>query len=382
MTKIVKIGPYRVAPHKRAGRLTGRWILDIPKSIAGRRQRPLFDTCELATQAAKDLLRGFAHEALSGLRVNKSRQSISFSEAEEQWLVEQERRVEARKKCSSSLERDKWNLEAAKAFFGNIALDQITSESLEKFQVWRLKKGRKPDTVNSDTQMVCKLLRWAYRRQLLDRVPIVDPVPSDAGRNLLVPTREEVVRIIDALPKYNRLVVRFIAETGSRSGEVFSLKWENLDLENRIAHYRRTEEWSPKTRHSERAVAFSEATQAELMKLPIKTGFVFASPKAPGKRRDNVRKSLLTAVNKANVMRNGKRLRVTLHTLRKCYATWGATEERMPHRQLQDQLGHAPGSKMTLKHYVGRSRDLLQQCVMPLPIVSLEGEVATTVATH
>jgi integrase len=382
MTESVKIGPYRVRPEIRAGRLTRSWFLDIPRSIAGSRQRVLFANRELAIQAAKDLLRGFANQSLKGLRAIKSQRSISFSEAEEQWLEEQERRVELRKKAASSLDRDKWNLKAARAFFGDIALDQITHESLEKFQSYRQNRGRKPDTINSDTQMVCKLLRWAYRHQHLDRVPVVDPVPSDAGRNLLVPTREEVVRIIDALPKYNRLVVRFIAETGSRSGEVFSLKWENLDLENRIAHYRRTEEWSPKTRHSERAVAFSEATQAELMKLPNKTGFVFASPKAPGKRRDNIRKSLLTAVRKANVMRNGKRLRVTLHTLRKCYATWGATEERMPHRQLQDQLGHAPGSRMTLKHYVGRSRDLLQQCVMPLPIVSQEGEVATTVATH
>lgn len=98
--------------------------------------------------------------------------------------------------------------------------------------------------------------------------------------------------------------------------------------------------------------------------MRVKYGLVFPSPRA-GKLRDNIRKSLLTAVKKANVVRNDKRLRVTLHTLRKCYATWGAMEERMPHRQLQDQLGHAPGSKMTLKHYVGRSRDLLQECVMP-----------------
>jgi len=155
MTESVKIGPYRVRPEIRAGRLTRSWFLDIPRSIAGSRQRVLFANRELAIQAAKDLLRGFANQSLKGLRAIKSQRSISFSEAEEQWLEEQERRVELRKKAASSLDRDKWNLKAARAFFGDIALDQITHESLEKFQSYRQNRGRKPDTINSDTQMVC-----------------------------------------------------------------------------------------------------------------------------------------------------------------------------------------------------------------------------------
>ncbi len=236
--------------------------------------------------------------------------------------------------------------------------------------------------MNADMQMLLKLLRWACRRQLLAQVPVIDPIPSDAGRNLIVPTVDEVARIIEALPESNRLVVRFIAETGSRSGEVFNLDWDNIDLENRIAHYRRRADWTPKTRHSERPVAFSETTRAELLKIKDREGLVFPSPKDPEKTRDNIRKSLKTAVKAANIVRNGKPLSVTLHTLRKCYATWGAMEVKMPHRQLQDQLGHAPGSKMTLKHYVGRSRDLLHQCVMPIPVGSPNGEVATKVATR
>ena len=62
MSKTTKVGPYRIAPHVRAGRLTGRWFLDIPRSIAGRRLRKLFANREEAIQAAKDLIRGFAQE--------------------------------------------------------------------------------------------------------------------------------------------------------------------------------------------------------------------------------------------------------------------------------------------------------------------------------
>ena len=302
---------------------------------------------------------------------------MTLFEAEERWLAEQERRVFTKKKQASSLERDKYNLKNVKAFFGDVKLSQIDEQGLEKFQAWRFRKGRAPDTINADTQMLLKLLRWACRRQLLSQVPEIDLLPSDAGRNLIVPTLDEVARIIEALPESNRLVVRFIAETGSRSGEVFNLDWKNVDLENRIAHYRRRADWTPKTRHSERSVAFSEVTRSELLKIKNREGLVFPSPKDPEKTRDNIRKSLKTAVKAANISRDRKPLHVTLHTLRKCYATWGAMEVRMPHRQLQDQLGHAPGSKMNLKHYVGRSRDLLHQCVMPLPVISQVAEVAT-----
>lgn len=377
MTNTVKIGPYRIAPHKRAGRLTGRWFLDIPRSIAGRRLRQLFANREEAVAAANDLIRGFAKEQISRRNGPRAEPSISFEEAEQRWLLEQERRVAVRKKAASSLDRDKWNLKAAKAFFGNVMLDQITTESLERFQAWRIKEGRKPDTINGDIQMVLKLMRWAHRHNLLRSIPLVDLIPSDAGRNLQVPTPEEVVRVIEALPSYNRLVVRFIAETGCRSGEAFNLRWDAVDLQNRIAHIGRSEDWTPKTRHSQRNVGFSSSLAAELKPNAKRDGLVFPSPKSPGKRRTNIRKSLSTAVRKANVVRGGKRLRVTLHTLRKAYATWAVADVKMPVRQLQEQMGHAPGSKMTNKHYIGMSRDMREQCVMPLPKIGVVSEVAT-----
>ena len=383
MTESVLIGPYRVRRNEGARSPSCEWLLEIPKSIAGRRMRRFFAHREEAIEKANALIRGVGQELFAAQRSDQRLSTISLYEAVDQWLTEQERRVALRKKAPKSLDRDRWNVKAIKSFFRNVRLDAITEQRLEDFQIWRLRKqGRSPDTVNGDIAILCGILRWAHRNQFLARVPRIDPVPSDVGRNLHVPTQAEVVRIIGALPRHNRTVVQFIAETGCRSGEAFNLTWENVDLENGIVQIRANEKWSPKTRHSTRRLAISPSVKAQLSALPSRGQYVFASPKDANKRRDNIRKSLLTAVKKANVVRDGKPLRVTLHTLRKAYATWAATEAEMPFRQLQDQLGHAPGSKMTLKHYVGRSRDLLQQCVMPLPVVSQDREVATKVATR
>ena len=340
--------------------------------------RLFFANREEAIQKANALIRGIAQEQLMP-RHRRSGATIMLYEAIDRWIVEQERRVALRKKAPKSLDRDRWNIKAIKSFFRDVQLDAITEQRLEDFQIWRLKKkGRSPDTVNSDTAILGSVLRWAHRNQFLDRVPRIDPVPSDVGRNLHVPTQAEMVRVIQALPHYNRTVVQFIAETGCRSGEAFNLTWDNVDLENGIVQIRANSDWSPKTRHSTRRLALSPSVKAQLSALSSRGRYVFSSPKDTNKRRDNIRKSLLTAVRKANAIRDGKPLRITLHTLRKAYATWAAMDVEMPHRQLQDQLGHAPGSKMTLKHYIGRSRDLLQQCVMQLPIEPKGGEVATS----
>jgi len=44
---------------------------------------------------------------------------------------------------------------------------------------------------------------------------------------------DEIVRLIDETPQECRLLIRFLAQTGLRLGEMIALRWGDVDLESR-----------------------------------------------------------------------------------------------------------------------------------------------------
>jgi hypothetical protein len=56
----LKVGPLRLQPFVRRGKVTGQWQLDIPSrfTFTGRRQRMLLPSQRVAEQKARALLRG------------------------------------------------------------------------------------------------------------------------------------------------------------------------------------------------------------------------------------------------------------------------------------------------------------------------------------
>ena len=118
-----------------------------------------------------------------------------------------------------------------------------------------------------------------------------------------LPKPEEIERIMvchsEIMP-----IVRFIAYTGARLGEVFHLEWE--DIEDGFWHIRYKPNcptkfgmgWSPKWKKSRSIPLKSEALEV-LENHPRISRWVF--PKADGSRRDSFYKSWKTLLKKAQV---------------------------------------------------------------------------------
>jgi integrase len=184
-------------------------------------------------------------------------------------------------------------------------------------------------------------------------------------RNDDVPTPEEVLRIIHALPPPLRPLVGFIAETGCRAGEAFNLTWNDLDLDASRVRFGGREGWTPKTASSNRTIPISGELRTCLQALPRLGLYVFSGAD-PNRPIGSIAKAFRSAVQKAGIARGSRALRVTPQTLRKATATWLALAG-LPHRLLQAKLGHAPGSFVTDRFYVQAGEDALRKAIMPLP---------------
>ncbi len=369
MNKSRKVGPLRVRAHLRNGVRTGKWFVDIPASLTGtgRRKRKLFDNQKSALEVARRLRRELERRTL-GLDT-PPRSGISLEEAVARWTDDQQARVRTLKIRSVSLNTSRYRLTTLVAFLGNDDLASITEKRLEEFQEWRLQQGRKPSTINGEVATLSKVLRWAVKKGYLKDCIKVESIPCEPP-DVAIPTKEEVVRLIRALPEQTRPIVWFIAETGCRSGEAFNLTWDCVDEVNGVVEFKSKDGWTPKTRSSHRRIYISGELLETIRGLPKAGRYVFPGL-SPDKARTRIDKVLERAAKKANLTRNRRPMRITPHTLRKAHATWLAMEG-VPQQVLQARLGHARGSRITDQYYVYATDEANRAAITELPMTRTE----------
>ena len=119
---------------------------------------------------------------------------------------------------------------------------------------------------------------------------------------------------------------------------------------NGFVEIRSHEGWTPKTAQSERRIPISSGLLEILRHLPKSGTYVFpgSDPNKPIRRFE---RALNTAIEKADIQRNGKPVHVTPHSFRKTHATWQAMRG-VDESVLQSLLGHAAGSQVTRRCYV------------------------------
>ena len=365
MTKTRKIGPIRVRPHIRNGMPTGRWVVDIPASVTGygQRKRKLFDNQRTALEIARRLKRELELRAFGETTTRRS--GVLLHEAVEWWLEAQAARVRTLKIRSISLKGDRYRLKTLLAFFGRVDLTMITATRIVEYQEWRIGQGKKPSTINTAVATLSKVLRWAVKQGYLKDLPEIEYIPHPPA-DVEIPTKEEVVRLLQVLPERVRPLVWFIAETGARAGEARNLTWDCVDEVNGIVEFKAKDGWTPKTRQSQRRIYITGDLLDAIRSLP-KTGRYVFPGYIVGRPRTRIDTVISGAVRRANLMRNGKPMRITPHVLRKAHATWLAMDG-VPQQVLQARLGHARGSRITDQYYVFATEDAKRAAVIELPV--------------
>jgi integrase len=166
-------------------------------------------------------------------------------------------------------------------------------------------------------------------------------------------TYQEYEKLVDYLPIHSKGIFAFAYWTGCRAGEILTLRWENIDIANRLIHLSAamTKEKKPKT------VPISRLLRSILMQIKNKEGYVF---KYAGKPIKDYRDGLKRACEKAAIPygrfeENG----LIFHDLRRTFAT-DARKAKVARNVIMAMMGHSDGGNMNARYDQVDQNDLIE----------------------
>jgi integrase len=238
-------------------------------------------------------------------------------------------------------------------YFGRRLLAEIEPRDVKGFARTLADAGKAPATVRAVMAPVRALFATAVEEGLIRHNPAAGlRLAGGAARpqpKALSP--EELARLIEAMPAGQpRLIVRFLAATGLRSGELVALTWQDLDLAERRVHVRariyRGRRDAPKSRYGIRQVPLSEQLARDLAAHRLASRFcadgdpVFASEAGTPLDSSNfARRYLKPAAQAAGLLDEEGRPWPSYHTLRHTCASNLLRAGASP-KQAQLWLGH------------------------------------------
>lgn len=298
-------------------------------------------------------------------------------------------------KCERTIEQQelatKWFME----FIGrNKPLDHITPKMIDEFKAQRLiEVQRSPATVSRELTCLTTMFNLAIRYKHLKENPCAGcSKPRCAEKTVVYLEQQDQIRLLEACSRvdeelvhnmdhdvpYLRPLIALALLTGMRKGELFHLRWGDIDFQNRRVHIVNSYNFTTKN-GKERFVGLNTEAIAELThwkqwylaeiqrslersvdtKLtptlrvkaqvrletlrrcePRPDRLVFPSYRTEGTEGetlplDNIKKSLRAAVLKAGLNR-----RVTMHHLRHSFAV-SMARANVPLTTVKNLLGHA-----------------------------------------
>ncbi len=359
MTAIHVVGPVRL--HKRGNVWHAQFATPEGFQRMSLKVRSLKAAEKKAQEIAEVLENGdqAAFQALLGGNTSGSGSSTSGSKGKKQWTFaefaqEYQEKYGKPNKAESSYKRDWSSLKChLLPVFGDKPLNRITARDIETYKMTRkdLEKSN-PATVNRELAILKAIMKKAVAWGELRHNPALTvPVFKE---NPVIPealTDEQVEKLLKTCqesdnPDLYPLVVCAL-ETGMRRGELFALKWSDVDLKEKWITIR-------KSKNNEfRVIPVSDmlCDVLETQKAKGHIPFVF-----PGKKGhyNNVRRSLNTAAKRAGIER------LHLHRLRHSFAT-RYLSRKVGAEAIQEILGH---KSMTMtRRYAKVTPEYLREAV-------------------
>jgi integrase len=155
-------------------------------------------------------------------------------------------------------------------YFGEVPITDLTGDAVAGYARHRLAKGIKPQTVNKELVAIRRMLAYCEDIGAIAQVPRIKMVRAVPRRIWRLLTDDQVEVLLAELPRRVLAFYVVAAYAGLRRGELWSLRWEDVDLDAGILHVRPKGNWTPKGRKA-RVVPLHERVVDSLRGLPIGT---------------------------------------------------------------------------------------------------------------
>jgi integrase len=228
--------------------------------------------------------------------------------------------------------------------FGDLPLDQITTERVGKFAASFAKYSRK--TLANVLATLAKLLRTAVEWDVLEKMPCKIKIPKSQRTPPVFYELSTMRRLIDAsveIDARTHALVVLGLHAGLRRGEILGLEWEDVNLARRQLIVRRNVISrfvdTPKSGHG-RVVELSEelcaALQTLLQASKWKTGRIFRQDSGRPALAKHLYRWAEVAMARARLPpRRGVKLHIMRHSVCSALAFMGA-----PMIAIQSPAGH------------------------------------------
>ena len=277
------------------------------------------------------------------------RESITFSEFFEQ----QAKPHILQRKRSSRADIGKYNTRVKKEF-GSMKLSEIERHDIQQFITRLRQEGLAPATCDRYLAMLSGVLRlacdWGYlSNNVAKGIPMF--LIDNKVENFL--SDDEMVKLMQVLKNdENRVVCSmmiYLLASGARLNEAQMVKWEHIDLENRVWRIPATNSKSKRVR----SVPLNDMAIMALKENTGDTGYVFRSPRGDGKQPyNNIHKSWYRIRNKAGLSH------LRCHDLRHSHASLLINSGRSLY-EVQKILGHS--TPIMTQRYAHLSTKTLQE---------------------
>lgn len=170
-----------------------------------------------------------------------------------------------------------------------------------------------PGTISREAITLRAALHWAQKEGWIREAPAVTLPPRSAPRERFL-TRDEAKRLLDATrTPHIRLFVLIALHTAARKGAILDLRWERVDMEARLIHFRRAGRAETKKRRVTvpiNAVLLAALQEARLIRT---TEWVI---EYKSRKAGNIRHAFERSVTRAGIPH------CTRHDLRRTAASW------------------------------------------------------------
>ena len=263
--------------------------------------------------------------------------------------------------CKSTKSKRTYELESTdykkhlESYLAGYLLDDISNETLLKYQAVKKEQGYSNRTVNIHIGLIRKIINYAKDHGYGSQLKLKYPMLPESERTHAFLTPDEMKSFLKNFSydlAYKRVLFGFV--TGMRPAELAYLSWRDIDFEMQTAKVRsKPPVWTIKTKQ-ERVIPLNKIALSLLTQLykKRKSQWVFSQSDKPVL---NIRRAIDTAAKKAGIQK-----KVTPNMIRHTFATI-ALMKGADIKSVQEILGHTD-IKTTMR-YVHAVKDQLKKTV-------------------
>jgi len=218
------------------------------------------------------------------------------------------------------------------SIFGDKEPKDLSPFDVDKLRV-KLLKHKKPATVRNILELLRRIINFGQNKKLIDPISFIIEMPRVNNLKTEDLTQQQLVRLINVLNTYPDIQVANIMKlalyTGMRRGEIFRLKWDDIDFEHGFIYIR-----NPKGGTNQKIPLNSHTKEILLSHPKTESPYVF-----PGKN-GGPRKDIKRAADHIRQMAELPKDFRPLHGLRHVFASLLASSGQVDMYTLQKLLTH------------------------------------------